>query len=85
MVFALAFHPARCRLCLTSTIGGERIAELGVGPNPIRYKELTAKRLQEAMRFGVGNSQTKQKAAELGQKIRTENGIENALSVFETR
>lgn len=62
---------------------GERIAELGVGPKPIRYKELTAERLQETIRCGVGNSQIQQKAAELGQKIRTENGIENALSVFE--
>jgi sterol 3beta-glucosyltransferase len=62
---------------------GERIAELGVGPNPIRYKELTAERLQQAIRFGVGNPQTRQKAAELGQKIRTENGIEKVVSLFE--
>jgi sterol 3beta-glucosyltransferase len=63
---------------------GERIAELGVGPKLIRYKELTAERLQEAIRFGVDNPETQQKAAELGQKIRSENGIENAVSIFET-
>jgi UDP:flavonoid glycosyltransferase YjiC (YdhE family) len=62
---------------------GERIAQLGVGPKPIRYKELTAERLQEAIRFGVGNSQIQQKATELGQKIQAEYGIENALSIFE--
>ena len=62
---------------------GERIAELGVGPKPIRYKELTAKRLLEAIRLGVGNPQIKQKAFELGQRIREEKGIENALNVFE--
>jgi UDP:flavonoid glycosyltransferase YjiC (YdhE family) len=62
---------------------GERIAELGVGPKPIRYKELTAERLQEAISFGVGNSQIRQKAVELGQKIQAENGIENALSILE--
>ncbi|MBK7320618.1 glycosyltransferase [Candidatus Villigracilis affinis] len=62
---------------------GERIADLGAGPKPIRYKELTAERLQEAIRSGIGNPQIQQKAAELGQKIRTENGIENALSIFE--
>jgi UDP:flavonoid glycosyltransferase YjiC (YdhE family) len=62
---------------------GERIAELGVGPKPIRYKELTAERLREVIRFGISNSQIQQKAAELGQQIRTENGIENALSIFE--
>ncbi|MEO8356223.1 MAG: nucleotide disphospho-sugar-binding domain-containing protein, partial [Chloroflexota bacterium] len=62
---------------------GERIAELGVGPKPIRYKELTVERLREAIRFGVDNSQLQQKAAKLGQKIRTEDGVENALSIFE--
>ncbi|MFZ5809278.1 MAG: glycosyltransferase [Chloroflexota bacterium] len=62
---------------------GERIVELGVGPKPIRYKKLTAERLQEAIHIGLGNSQIQQKAAELGQKIRAENGIENALSIFE--
>lgn len=62
---------------------GERIAELGVGPKPIRYKELTAKRLLEAIRLGVSNPQIKQKAFELGQMIRAEKGIENALNIFE--
>lgn len=62
---------------------GERIAALGTGPRPIRYKELTVERLTEAIRIGVGNSQMRQKAVELGQKIQKENGIENALNVFE--
>jgi UDP:flavonoid glycosyltransferase YjiC (YdhE family) len=62
---------------------GERIAELGVGPKPIRYKDLTTERLRDAIRIGVGNSRMRQKAAELGQIIQAENGIENALSVFE--
>jgi sterol 3beta-glucosyltransferase len=62
---------------------GERIAGLGVGPKPIRYKELTAQRLLEAIRLGVGNPQIKRKAFELGQRIRAEKGIENALNVFE--
>lgn len=62
---------------------GERIAGLGAGPKPIRYKELTAKRLLDAIRLGVDNPQIKQKAVELGQKIRAEKGIENALTVFE--
>ena len=62
---------------------GERIAALGAGPKPIRYKELTVERLTEAIRIGVGNSQIRQKAVELGQKIQSENGIENALNVFE--
>src|SRR5258706_10364710 len=62
---------------------GVRIAELGVGPKPIRYKELTVERLRKAICLGVSDSQMRQKAAELGQKIQAENGIENALTLFE--
>lgn len=62
---------------------GERVAQLGVGYKPIPYKELNAKNLTEAIRFGVGNLQAKQKAFELGQKIRAEKGLENAVNFFE--
>ena len=62
---------------------GERIAQLGAGPRPIRFKELTTERLREAIQLGVGDPKMRQKAIELGRKIQTENGIENALKVFE--
>jgi sterol 3beta-glucosyltransferase len=62
---------------------GERIAQMGVGHKPIPYKELNVKRLTEAIRFGVSDPQIRQKAFELGQRIRAEKGIENALSIFE--
>ena len=62
---------------------GKRIYELGVGPEPIRYKDLTVARLRDAIRIGIGNSQIKQKATRLGKKIREENGIENALNIVE--
>jgi sterol 3beta-glucosyltransferase len=62
---------------------GERIADLGVGPKPIRYKELTVERLLKAIHLGVGNSQIRQKAVELGKKVQAENGIDNALNIFE--
>jgi UDP:flavonoid glycosyltransferase YjiC (YdhE family) len=62
---------------------GERIAELGAGPKPIRHKKLTVERLEEAIRLGISNSQIRLKAAELSQKIRAENGIENAVRVIE--
>lgn len=62
---------------------GERITQLGAGPKPIPFKELNVERLTEAIRLGVGSLQIKQNAFELGQKIREENGIENALNVVE--
>ena len=60
---------------------GERIAQLGVGPKPIPYKQLNVERLADAIRVGVGDSQIKQNAFELGQKIRAEKGIENAVNL----
>lgn len=62
---------------------GERVAQLGVGYKPIPYKQLNVGNLTEAIRFGVGDLQVKQKAFELGQKIRAEKGIKNAVNIFE--
>src|SRR5215207_8205943 len=62
---------------------GERIAQLGVGPKPIPYRKLSIERLREAIQFGVGNAQIRQNAAALGEKIRAENGVENALRIIE--
>jgi len=62
---------------------GERIAELGVGPKPIRHANLTVERLRETINLGVSNSRMRQRASELGQKIRAENGIETALHIIE--
>ncbi|MFZ5881898.1 MAG: glycosyltransferase [Chloroflexota bacterium] len=62
---------------------GQRIAELGAGPPPIRYKQLSAARLQGAIRMGIGDPGIRKKAAELGQQLRAENGIANALGIFE--
>lgn len=64
---------------------GERVAELGVGPQPIRSTQLTVERLKEAIQLGVSDSRVRQNAAELGQKIRAENGIENASHLIAPR
>jgi sterol 3beta-glucosyltransferase len=62
---------------------GERIAGLGVGPQPVRYQNLSVGRLQAVIRAGIGNAPMQQKAAELGEKIRAEDGIENAVRILE--
>lgn len=62
---------------------GERIAGVGAGPAPVRFTELTVERLRKIICAGVGNPQMRQRAAILGQKIREENGIENARRIFE--
>jgi sterol 3beta-glucosyltransferase len=62
---------------------GERVASLGVGPEPIRFKALTVERLERAIRTGVDDLQIQGRAADLGEKIRAENGIQNALNVID--
>jgi UDP:flavonoid glycosyltransferase YjiC (YdhE family) len=62
---------------------GERIARLGVGPEPIRHTQLTVERLRAAIDLGVNNSRMRQRASELGQKIRSENGIDSASRIIE--
>jgi UDP:flavonoid glycosyltransferase YjiC (YdhE family) len=61
---------------------GERIARLGVGPEPLRHAKLTVECLTDAIVLGVGNAPMRQKAAALGQKISAENGIDNAAQVI---
>jgi sterol 3beta-glucosyltransferase len=62
---------------------GQRVAALGVGPKPIPRKKLTSKLLAQAIQESVSNSTMRQKAGELGQKIRAEDGIKEVVAVVE--
>ncbi len=61
---------------------GRRVHRLGVGPKPIRRNKLDAARLSGAIREAVTNEAMRQKAAELGRKIRAEKGVETAVNLF---
>ncbi|ALF55356.1 glycosyl transferase [Nostoc piscinale CENA21] len=62
---------------------GKRVATLGVGTEPIPRKQLTAERLAQATQQVVTNQTMRQRASELGKKIRAEDGIANAVAVIE--
>ena len=62
---------------------GQRVAKLGVGPTPIPKKRLTAEKLAEAITQAVTDNAMRQRAAELGEKIRTENGITQAAAFIQ--
>lgn len=62
---------------------GERIAQLGVGPRPIPFAKLSAGALRNAIIEGVGDRSMQQKARQLGERIRAETGIDNAIRIFE--
>lgn len=62
---------------------GKRVEALGVGPEPIPRKKLTAERLAQAIQTAVKRPAIKQRAASLGQAIRSEDGLSNAVSKVE--
>ncbi|MBZ0284807.1 MAG: glycosyltransferase [Anaerolineae bacterium] len=62
---------------------GARITALGVGPKPIPRKKLTAARLADAIQQAVSNGNMQAKAKALGQAVRTENGIKEAIRLIE--
>ena len=61
---------------------GQRVADLGVGPAPIPRKQFTADRLAQAIQIGVSDQAMRQRAAELGATIRSEDGIARAIEVI---
>ena len=58
---------------------GARIKALGVGPDPIPQKQLTAERLATAINRAVSDSAMRQRAVVLGTAVQAENGVDNAI------
>ncbi len=61
---------------------GERVFRLGVGPELIPRKRLTADRLAHAIQQAVTDPGMRQRAASLGARIRAEDGIGKAVAVI---
>jgi sterol 3beta-glucosyltransferase len=62
---------------------GRRIHELGVGPRPIPNGRLTVDNLAEAIQQAVTDSAMRDRAADLGRRIRAEDGVGAAVAVIE--
>jgi sterol 3beta-glucosyltransferase len=62
---------------------GRRAYELGVGPKPIAYRDLTAENLEEAIREGLTNPSMREKARAAGEKIRAEDGVGRAVELLQ--
>lgn len=58
---------------------GRRVHALGVGPKPIQRKALTVSNLSEAIGNAIDDESMQQKAAKLGQRIRSEDGVRSAV------
>jgi UDP:flavonoid glycosyltransferase YjiC (YdhE family) len=59
-----------------------RIEALGVGPSPIPFKDLTSSRLAEAIRQATSDPALRERASDLGARIRSEDGIGTAIDEF---
>jgi sterol 3beta-glucosyltransferase len=63
---------------------GQRAADLGAGPRPIPRNQLTVERLARAIEIAVNDPAMRRRAADLGVRIRAENGLARAVEVIET-
>ena len=61
---------------------GARVKALGLGPEPIPQKNLTADRLAHAIRIAVTDPGIKQRANAYGAAIRAEDGVGNAVRII---
>ena len=64
---------------------GRRVRALGTGPEPVPQKRLTAEGLVAAIRAVAEDESTRRRAAELGEKIRAEDGIARAVEIVAGR
>jgi UDP:flavonoid glycosyltransferase YjiC (YdhE family) len=62
---------------------GQRVAELGVGPEPIPRRKLTVERLAQAIQEALTDQTMRQRAANLGSKIQAEDGIARAVALVQ--
>ncbi|MEH2260745.1 glycosyltransferase [Nostoc sp.] len=63
-------------------VWGEKLTRLGVSPQPIPYHKVSEKTLAEAIKVVLGDEKMRSLAQELGEKIRGEDGVANAIEAF---
>lgn len=64
---------------------GRRVHALGAGPEPVPQKRLTAEGLVAAIRSATEDEGMRRRAAELGEKIRAEDGVARAVDIVAGR
>lgn len=60
-----------------------RVYELGVTSKPIARRRLTVDNLTEALERVMSDEEMRKRAASLGERIRTENGVAQAVKIIE--
>lgn len=62
---------------------GARVKALGVGPDPIPRKKLTAGRLAQAIRAAVTDPEMRRRARACGEAVRAQDGVGEAVQVVQ--
>jgi UDP:flavonoid glycosyltransferase YjiC (YdhE family) len=62
---------------------GRQVKRLGLGPEPIPRQRLTAEKLRAAIASAVTDEPMRARAAALGARIRTEDGLGQAIEAIE--
>jgi sterol 3beta-glucosyltransferase len=63
-------------------IWAQRIAELGVGPEPLKHKKLSVEQALQAVRTVAQDQAMRKRAVMLGEKVQQEHGVEEAVLAF---
>ncbi len=61
---------------------GQKLAELGVGPNPIPRTKLTVESMSQALMALTQDEEMRIRACELGKKIQAETGVDKAVALI---
>lgn len=61
---------------------GQRVAQVGAGPAPIRRRDLTAAGLGEAIAIATQRGGISTRARAIGHQLRAENGVSNAVQLI---
>lgn len=60
-----------------------RVADLGAGPKPVEKKKLSSDRLATAIAEATGTPSMQQRATQLGEAIRAEDGVASAIAFLD--
>lgn len=64
---------------------GRRVHELGVGPEPIPLETLSSDGLASAIDIAINDDALRSRAARLGETIRSEHGVDEAVKIISRR
>ena len=59
-----------------------RVADLGMGPDPIAYRNLTSAGLARGISQAANDREMRIKSAAIGESIKAEDGVSNAIQAF---